>query len=353
MVYRGAQHQGRANAKRGTSGKADTSVNAGSKVNSGAAASKAMTGLVGGNANPGPSIPIATPKPKRTVERRAVCPCGRGGRFERSETTSSGLPPLRDRPPYWSGHDAQADDRARGGPRAREYLTKLPPGGFFRFMPPPDLPPQVAAAVVNFQTPDLLDTAVRSFHHAYPQVPLCVIDNGSQDDSPARIRRLAADLGPSVQPLFLDHNHYHGPALHLALTRLTTPFVYLFDSDTETQRGGFLEAMLALLPTAQDYGAGQVVRANQRGFRDDRGVPVLASAYMLLNRTLYHRLPPFIHHGLPVLQNCTEAARQGYRLHPFPIETYVTHFGRGTAERYGYGLGWRSRLDYLLHKLGL
>lgn len=219
-------------------------------------------------------------------------------------------------------------------------------------MPLPDLPTQVAAAVVNFQTPDLLETAVRSFHHAYPQVRLCVIDNGSQDDSPARIRHLADVLGPSIEPLFLDQNRYHGPALHLALTHLTTPFVYLFDSDTETQRSGFLEAMLALLPTEQDYGAGQVVRANQRGFRDARGVPVLASAYMLLNRTVYHRLPPFIHHGLPVLQNCTAAAQQGYQLHPFPIETYVTHHGRGTAKRYGYGLGWRSRLDYLLHKLG-
>jgi len=212
----------------------------------------------------------------------------------------------------------------------------------------------VSAAVINYQTPDLLETAVRSFRRVYPQVPLLIIDNGSQDDSPARVRRLAADGTPVVTMLLLANNVYHGPAMHRAMTHLNTPYIYLFDSDTETRKGGFLEQMVDLLNRdAQGYGAGHIVQVNKRGFRSDRGVPVPASAYMLLRRAHYLELPPFIHHGLPVLQNCTAAAARGLRLYPFSIETYVTHFGRGTAERYGYGLGLRSRLDYLLNKLGL
>lgn len=214
----------------------------------------------------------------------------------------------------------------------------------------------VAAAVVNFQTPDLLDAAVRSFRAAYPAVPLLIIDNGSVDGSPGLIRRLADELGPGVSALLLEENIYHGPAMHRALCELETPYVYVFDSDTETQRGGFLEAMLADL-AAEDhrYGAGQVVHANKRGFRvaAGEGTPVLASAHMLLKRGLYHQLPPFIHHGLPALHNFEAAAEQGYELRAFPIEDYVFHKGRGTAERYGYGLGLRSRADYLLNKLGL
>ena len=218
-----------------------------------------------------------------------------------------------------------------------------------------DLAETVAAAVVNFQTPDLLETAVRSFHRAYPQVPLLIVDNGSEDDSPARIEALRRTLGGSVEALFLERNIYHGPAMHRAMVHLQAPYVYLFDSDTETRRTGFLEPLVAALDEAPDhYGAGRVVTVNRRGFADPKGpIPVPASAYMMLRRALYLQLPPFIHHGLPVLQNCAAAARQGYRLVDVPVEDYVTHFGRGTAERYGYGLGLRSRLDYLLNRLGL
>lgn len=220
----------------------------------------------------------------------------------------------------------------------------------------PNLTDHVAAAVVNFQTPELLETAVRSFHEVYPAVPLRIIDNGSRDSSPGLIQDLATELGPGVTTLLLGENIYHGPAMHRALCALQAPYVYLFDSDTETRRGGFLEAMLDVLAAeAQRYGAGQVVHANKRGFRvaAGEGIPVLASAHMLLRRDLYHRLPPFVHHGLPALRNFEAAAAQGYELCAFPIGDYVLHKGRGTAERFGYGLGLRSKADYLLHKLGL
>ncbi len=213
---------------------------------------------------------------------------------------------------------------------------------------------ELSALVVNYQTPDLLEAAVRSFNRAYPDVQVLIIDNGSQDDSPERIAALQRELGPAIEALFLTENTFHGPAMHRGMEQLQTPFVYVFDSDTETRQPGFLEPMLALLSgSEQDYGAGHRVTVNRRGFAAPQGIPVLASAYMLLKRDLYHRLPPFIHHGLPALQNFKAAQELGYRLHSFPIERYVAHFGRGTAARYGYGLGLRSRLDYVLNKLGL
>ncbi|MEM9666760.1 MAG: glycosyltransferase [Bacteroidota bacterium] len=212
---------------------------------------------------------------------------------------------------------------------------------------------RVAATVVNYQTPDLLETAVRTFHAVYPAVPLLLVDNGSQDTSRATIEQLQVDLGASLSVEWLAENRYHGPAMHHALERLQTPYVFVLDSDTETKRPGFLEAMGAVLEADETlYGAGQVVRANARGFRDDQGTPVLASAFMLLKRDLYHRFRPFVHHGLPALHNFEDAHQAGYGLHAFPIETYVRHLGRGTAERYGYGLGLRSKLDYVLNRLG-
>src|SRR5690606_23936587 len=58
---------------------------------------------------------------------------------------------------------------------------------------------RVAALVVNFQTPDLLETAVLSFLSFYPQVDLTLVDNGSRDDSPALIAAIA-DAHANVNP---------------------------------------------------------------------------------------------------------------------------------------------------------
>lgn len=212
---------------------------------------------------------------------------------------------------------------------------------------------RVTAVVVNYQTPDLLETAVRSFHEQYPDVRLLIVDNGSKDESRSVIETLAAQLGTSIEPIFLDENRYHGPAMDLGIRKAQTPLVYIFDSDTETKKGGFLEEMSRLLVPDDAYGSGKIARVNKRGFAADDGTPVLVSAHMLLQREIYLALPPFVHHGLPALDNFRAAAEKGYRLAPFPIDEYVEHFGRGTAERFGYGLGLKSRLDYLLNKLGL
>ncbi len=214
------------------------------------------------------------------------------------------------------------------------------------------LPDRVNVAVVNYQTADLLDTAVRSFSRFYPHVPLMIVDNGSEDSSPETISLLREDHD-NVTALLLDANRYHGPAMDLALRRLESDYVFLLDSDTETRKGGFLEALVALCEPADVYGAGHVTHVNRRGFAARSGLPVLVSAFMLIDRNTYLDLPPFIHHGLPTLQNFRAAAEAGYRLAEYPVDEFVEHVGRGTAERFGYGLGLKSRIDYVLHKLGL
>ncbi len=214
---------------------------------------------------------------------------------------------------------------------------------------------QVTAVVIHYQTSALLEAAVRSFRDAYQDVPVLIVDNGSDAESRAAVEALVRSDSRATSARFLSKNCYHGPAMHLAMEDVSTPFVYFFDSDTVTRRTGFLEPMLKML-SAEDrnYGIGKIVRVDRRGFaRPDGPIPVPASAFMMLRRECYFRLPPFIHHGLPVLKNCIAAAAKGYRLIDFPIEEYVDHIGRGTAERFGYGLGLRSRLDYLLHRLGL
>jgi hypothetical protein len=210
----------------------------------------------------------------------------------------------------------------------------------------------VTAAVINYQTPEYLEKAVRSFRHFYPDVPLLVVDNGSKESSVQVIQGMEREEGSTVRGVYNEENRFHGPAMDQAITLAETPYVYLLDTDTETRRGGFLEEMISIMETEpRSFAVGKRVTVNKRGFVESGGVPVPVSAYMLIRKAAYVQLPPFEHHGLPVLRCCMEAARKGWRVAVYPVDGYVDHYGRGTADKYGYGLGWRSKLNYILNRI--
>lgn len=213
----------------------------------------------------------------------------------------------------------------------------------------------ISVLIINFQTPDLLRTAVESFRSHYPSVHMVIIDNGSQDGSVAAIREFTRPFAKDTELVTLPSNIFHGPAMHLGITQHCREHCFVLDSDTKTLKGGFLEAMAGDMERHPDiYCIGRLDMVNNRGFISERGeVPAVRTAYMLLRRSQYLRLPPFEHHGLPTLRNFTAARAAGLRLRSFPIDESVEHFGRGTASRFGYQLGFRSKLDYLLNKFGL
>lgn len=208
------------------------------------------------------------------------------------------------------------------------------------------------AVVVNYQTPDLLDVAVRSFKRFYPAIPLIVFDNGSQDDSGNVIARLTAEL-PDVIPVFSMSNLGHGPAMHEVISRAEYSWYFFLDSDTETRRGGFLEEMLSGYDDPRHYAVGKVIPMNRRGFPTAGGFPALDAAYMLIRQELYAVLPSFAHHGAPVVLNFQEAAARDFVVQDYPIQDFIDHLHRGTVSRFGYGLGLRGKINFLLNKLGL
>ena len=214
-------------------------------------------------------------------------------------------------------------------------------------------PLRVLCAIVHHRTPELLDAAVRTFRTHEPDVPVLVLDNGSGPASDATLDALATVPGVAVERL--GANRHHGPAMDHALrSRPDADAVLMLDSDTET-RAPFVSAMahaLAAVPTA--IAAGQVVFVDRRGFAGTPRamIPVPVSWHALVRRSVYLALPPFVHHGLPMLATMAAAQRAGHAVVPFPVEQSVWHKGRGTVARVGYGLGWRSRWDYLMHRLG-
>jgi glycosyltransferase involved in cell wall biosynthesis len=213
---------------------------------------------------------------------------------------------------------------------------------------------QVRTVVVNFQTPDLLKETVESFRKYYPQSPLLIIDNGSKDNSKDVIEQMRQISPIHTNVLLLEENTFHGPAMHRAMRIASEEFVFFLDSDTQTKQGGFLEAMQTELETSVNaYAIGRQMIVNKRGFPASKGITVLVPAYMMIRRNMYSNLAPFEHHGFPVMKNFLDAQRKGYTLKLFPVEEFIEHRWRGTASRFGYGLGWRGKKDFVLNKIGL
>ncbi|NND71862.1 MAG: glycosyltransferase family 2 protein [Rhodothermales bacterium] len=216
------------------------------------------------------------------------------------------------------------------------------------------LPQRITTAIVNYRTPDLLTTAVESFRVYYPDVPLIVLDNGSDAETVRVVENLVQRSGTAAKAIYLDTNVYHGPAMHRAISASDTPYVFVLDSDTETRTGGFLEEMLDAFEHEDVYAVGERFVVNKRGFASRRGkIPVAVSAYMVLDRMKYGKLPPFIHHSLPVLNNFAAAQRRGWIVEEFKIDEFVHHLGPGTAKHSEYGRGPQSWFDLLLNKIGL
>lgn len=216
--------------------------------------------------------------------------------------------------------------------------------------------PECTALITHYQTPELLGAAARSFKSWYPDTPVLIVDNGSRDGSETLLDELREEYPGTVEVMRLARNYFHGPALDLAIrSSVETEYVFTLDSDTETMKGGFLEPMIALLESgAERYSSGRVIRVNKRGFATRDGAYELCwIPYALFRRSLYLKLPPFEHHGVPNLRNGIAAARMGYTFHDFPVDGYVNHLGRGTADLYGYGLGVRGLAGRILDRYGL
>jgi glycosyltransferase involved in cell wall biosynthesis len=199
-----------------------------------------------------------------------------------------------------------------------------------------------------------LKIAVKSFREFYPQTKLTIIDNGSKDGSRDAIKEILISTSQFTDVLLIEKNIYHGPAMDKAMRESNEEYIFFLDSDTETHRGGFLEAMQEELERSEKiYGIGRYLTVNKRGFPDTKGIKIIVPAYMMIRRKVYLNLIPFGHHGMPVLKNFISAQEEGFELNSFPIEEFIEHRWRGTASRFGYGLGWRSKLDFVLNKIGL
>ncbi len=216
----------------------------------------------------------------------------------------------------------------------------------------------VTGVIINYKTPDLLRRAVTSLIQYYPELPLLLIDNGSDYQSTTLLHDFRERRPHTVRLILNTRNLHHGPSMDQALRELSTPFVFFLDSDCLVTHGDFIERMQGRLQEEDHhYAIGKRISMDHRGFdvkeSTNESIPYIRPLCMMLKRELYLALPPFELHGTPCLENMREASKRGLTLLDFPVDQFVAHEGRGTAGRFGYKLGWKGRVNYLLHKLGM
>lgn len=213
---------------------------------------------------------------------------------------------------------------------------------------------KITAVVINYQTPDLTEEAIQSLKNFYPDLNLILIDNGSKDDSIQKLMRIVSQF-KKIEVIVNIENINHGPAMNQAIRLVKSDYVLFLDSDCKILRGGFLEEMYKLLQENElNYVVGKMMFLNKRGFPvedPERGHPYIRPICMMLKTEIYRKLRPFKKHGAPCLENMMDAIKKGYKLINFEVEEYILHKGRGTASKFGYNLGIKGKLNYILNKL--
>lgn len=191
----------------------------------------------------------------------------------------------------------------------------------------------ITAVVVNYQTRQLIETAVTSFREFYPNVKLVIVDNGSTDNSWEWIRDQEDDVTEVIRN---ETNQGHGPALDKEFIRATTPFVFTFDSDVTFVRAGLLENLLTHIKDTYAIGwlrwvniSGVAVN-EKKPFNKDRFCPYIHPCAALYNRDTYLSLSPFVNKGAPAVVNMRDAQKRGIKVRSYPIENYVEHLVAGT-----------------------
>ncbi len=214
----------------------------------------------------------------------------------------------------------------------------------------------VTVVVINYQTPDLTERAIKSLQHFYPTLPVLLIDNGSKDNS----SEILKDIFVQEKKLTVfcnQQNIHHGPAMHQAVELISSEYILFFDSDSHLINDGIVEEMISNLQSNErNYAIGKLIYMNKRGFDikpSSNGIRYIRPICMMIKKSIYSDLIPFQYHGSPCLKNMQDAVLKNYELLNFEIENYVIHEGQGTASRHGYKLGIRGKINYLLNKLGL
>ena len=183
------------------------------------------------------------------------------------------------------------------------------------------------------QTKEYTQLCVESFLRFYPDFKMLIVDDESLDDS-AMYLKYKELTTPNLSVYWRSGKpHAHGDMLNEAMTEhITTPYVLMMDSDTITNRGGWIEQMLQKFKENDNlYATGTLMLVTESG--EACGAPkdendILRYAHpscAMYDRGKYLTLFRATDHGAVLALNMIEAKHKGLDVTSFPIQNYVAH----------------------------
>lgn len=189
----------------------------------------------------------------------------------------------------------------------------------------------VTGVVVNYRTPELLDTALKSINKFY-DIPIIVID-GSEVSYQTDLKNV------SVIPL--GYNIGHGLGMNMGIKLAKTKYVLTFDTDIEMKEP-CLELMLEKMKE-DTYAIGKMYYNDLSKFHKERpehfdlenGVcPIVHPSFQIVQRSEYFKYAPYISDGAPTVLSYHDIMRHKKEeiLIDFPVLDYVYHRNSGTRD---------------------
>jgi len=206
----------------------------------------------------------------------------------------------------------------------------------------------ITALTVHYNTPELLETLLSSFH-AFYNMPHIIVD-GSDKENCDKIQGFAERF--NVEIYYFGFNIHHGPGMAWGINFIKTEHILLLDSDVRILNNGFVEDLQSKL-RPESYGIGDVSMVNEDGINVEQGIKYLHPSCALINRkiALQYRLP--IRHGAPMIAAMKDIHEKGvdilqhelwvandlvhsyYDKDTIANRVYINHEWSGTVSRTG------------------
>ena len=206
---------------------------------------------------------------------------------------------------------------------------------------------QITALTVAYKTPELMNQQMSKFRKFYPDISLIIINNSPLDDGCTEVLEKLARKDKNIRLFHTKRNIGHGYGLNVGFKYITTPFAYIFDSDSIMMVGGIFEAMLKVMKP-NVYGCGFVLITGRGGGGTKQvsknGVVAEGEMYYLhplacmISCDMFWKYPPYNSFGAPFCETMTaiwDTGKAKEMIIDFPVFKYIHHISGGTRALYG------------------
>lgn len=173
----------------------------------------------------------------------------------------------------------------------------------------------VTGIVVTHNTKELIERAFVSIRKFHPTMKIIIVDGSDENDACYKYICSLADKYTRV--FHVEENIGHGKGLCLGIEYVDTPFILVFDSDTEMLKSP-VQAMLDMVEE-DTYGVGYTEKTAFDGYeygckashKGQGWMPYLHPYFCLIQLKEYKKYLPFCHHGAPAVNTMLDIYSKG------------------------------------------